>query len=59
MVKRPNVRAPKPDPVFEEHAADRQCEPESYPTNNFALTALVLCGVIVLIALAYVTGMVK
>jgi hypothetical protein len=47
MNKRPNKRVPP----------DR--ERDTYPSNNFALTALVLAGVIILVGLAYVTGMVK
>jgi hypothetical protein len=62
MPKRPNRRVPPESemiPPQEERAADRLPEPESYPTNNFALTALILGGLIVVIGLAYVTGMIK
>jgi hypothetical protein len=58
MAKRPNVRAPKRDPAFEELSADR-LEQQSYPTNNFALTTLVLVGLIVVIGLAFAFGLVK
>jgi hypothetical protein len=53
------VRRDIEDAAREECAADRLPERESYPTNNFALTALVLGALIIVIALAYVTGMVK
>jgi hypothetical protein len=58
MAKRPNVRAPKRDPAFEELAADR-LEQQSYPTNNFAVTAIILVGLIVVIGLAVAFGVVK
>jgi hypothetical protein len=53
--KRPNVRRP---PEREEMAADRH-EQQSYPTNNFAVTAIILVGLIVVIGLAVAFGLVK
>ena len=44
--------------LHEEMAADR-LEQQSYPTNNFALTTLVLVGLIVVIGLAFAFGLVK
>jgi hypothetical protein len=70
MAKRPNVRPPPnekleafrrevvSEEIHETLAADRR-EQQSYPTNNFALTTLVLVGLIVVIGLAFAFGLVK
>jgi hypothetical protein len=46
------------DSLKEESAADR-LEQQSYPTNNFAVTAIILVGLIVVIGLAVAFGVVK
>jgi hypothetical protein len=75
MVKRPNVRPSLSEQIArdiregtfpskseatqrEEMAADR-LEQQSYPTNNFAVTAIILVGLIVVIGLAVAFGVVK
>jgi len=50
MFKRPNRR--------DSRAIDRQVR-ESYPANNFALVALVLAGLIVLIGIGFATGFIR
>jgi len=42
----------------DDRAVDRQVR-ESYRGNNFALTALVLAGLIVLIGLGFATGFIR
>lgn len=54
MAKRPNRRASQ-----EDLAADRQREQQSYPSNNFAVSGLILAVLIVVIGLAIALGLVK
>lgn len=55
----PEQKQMMPEPEKERIAADRELEQRSYPTNNFALTGLVLGVLIVVIGILYALGLVN